>query len=64
MTDRDDVEAARLEPTNETSLNIEDMLDTCRRQDFTVQAVIDNEPRSENSSPVSGQLFLHHPLVK
>ena len=56
MTDRDDVEAARSEPTNETSLNIEDMLETCRRQNFTVQAVIDNETLSENSSSVSGQL--------
>ena len=54
MTDRDDVEAATSVTVNETSFNIEDMLDTCRRQDFTVQAVIDNEPRSENSSPASG----------
>ena len=54
MTDRDDVEAGRSMTRNETSLNIEDMLDTCKRQYFTVQAVIDNETLSENSSPVSG----------
>ena len=54
MTDRDDVEAARSVAVNETSFNIEDMLETCRRQYFTVQAVIDNETLSENSSSVSG----------
>ena len=55
MTDRDSVESAgRSETVNETRLDISDMLDSCRRQAFTVQVMINSDIFGDNSSPVSG----------
>ena len=53
VTDRDTVDSALSLTTPTTYLNISDILDSCTRQEFTVQAVINGEFNSSLSQPFS-----------
>ena len=53
VTDRDTVDSAVSLTTPTTYLNISDRLDSCTRQEFTVQAVINGRFNSSLSQPFS-----------